>query len=544
MKRFIPLLLIILSLLPVLDLVRPGLPVGHDTPDHVARIANFYQSLSEGNLIPRWAGNLNWGYGHPILMFLYPLPSYVASLFHVIGFSFVDSTKLVFGVAYILSALTMYLWMSSAFGKRAGLIGALLYIFAPYRFVDLYVRGAIGEHVAFVFPPLVFYGMLGIAKNHRSKPGGVITALSMAGLLLSHNAIALMILPLIALYVVYLFTFESKHSPNYLLLTTYYLLLGFALSAFFWIPALVEGKYTLRDIVTAGEALHRFVPWTWFLYSSWNYGSGEVLSKFLGFGQWIGIVLSIMVIGKSKDQTLRIMLVGALSMLIVSLFMMTEASSGIWQRIVLLQKFQFPWRFLSLSVLASAVLGGISIPSLLQKNKHILLIAFCFLTIFSTATMWHPSGYEQRDESVYSAIFPSTTDTGESSPIWSIRAMGQRPTHLAFILSGIGTITEVFRNTTHRQYAVTAEDQLRIAENTLYFPGWKVFIDGKESQIEFQDPANRGIITYYVPAGNHVVNIYFSNTKVREVANSISIISLGLFFVWFIMMRLNYYEKL
>ena len=149
-------LLIILSLFPVLDLVRPGLPMGHDTPDHVARIANFYQSLSEGNLIPRWAGNLNWGYGHPILMFLYPLPSYVASLFHVIGFSFVDSTKLVFGVAYILSALTMYLWMSSAFGKRAGLIGALLYIFAPYRFVDLYVRGAIGEHVAFVFPPLIF----------------------------------------------------------------------------------------------------------------------------------------------------------------------------------------------------------------------------------------------------------------------------------------------------------------------------------------------------------------------------------------------------
>ena len=199
--------------------------------------------------------------------------------------------------------------------------------------------------------------MLGIAKNYRSKLGGVITALGMAGLLLSHNAIALMILPLIALYLVYLFTFESKHSPYYLLLTTFYLFLGFALSAFFWIPALVEGKYTLRDIVTAGEALHRFVPWTWFLYSSWNYGSGEVLSKFLGFGQWIGIVLSIMVIGKTKDQTLRIMLVGTLSMLIISLFMMTEASSGIWQRIVLLQKFQFPWRFLSLTVLASAVLG-------------------------------------------------------------------------------------------------------------------------------------------------------------------------------------------
>jgi len=168
MKKFIPWMVIILLMLPILSLIRPGLPDGHDTQDHVARIANFYQSLSEGNLVPRWAGNLNWGYGHPILMFLYPLPSYAASLFHYIGFSFVDSTKLVFGVSYIVSGLTMYLWMSSAFGKRAGFISALLYTFAPYRFVDLYVRGAIGEHVAFVFPPLIFFFLYKIAVVNNS----------------------------------------------------------------------------------------------------------------------------------------------------------------------------------------------------------------------------------------------------------------------------------------------------------------------------------------------------------------------------------------
>ncbi len=75
--------LLALSIFPLLDLLHPGIPRGHDTPDHVARIANFYQSLAEGNLIPRWAGNLNWGYGHPILMFLYPLPSYIASVFPI-----------------------------------------------------------------------------------------------------------------------------------------------------------------------------------------------------------------------------------------------------------------------------------------------------------------------------------------------------------------------------------------------------------------------------------------------------------------------------
>lgn len=538
MKKFIPLLLFIFSILPILDLARPGLPAGHDTPDHVARIANFYQSLSEGNLIPRWAGNLNWGYGHPILMFLYPLPSYIASLFHFFGFSFVDSTKLVFGVSYIASILAMYLFASTSWGIIPGFTAAVLYGYAPYRFVDLYVRGALGEHVAFVFPPLIFYGLLTLAKNHRSKVACVIIAISMAGLILSHNAIALMLLPLIAGYIIYLYIFESKRSLNYLLLTAFYLLLGFALSAFFWIPAFFEGKYTLRDIVTAGEALHRFVPWTWFLYSSWNYGSGEVLSKFLGFAQWIGILVSVFVIWQRKDQKLRVILFGLLSILVISLFMMTEESSFIWRRVVLLQKFQFPWRFLSLTVLVSAILGGISTAEVMirVKNKNYLLVFFCIVILGTTMYMWHPSGYQQRDESVYSSIYPSTTDTGESSPIWSIRQMGERPSESAVPIQGNGTIALIGKNTTQREYSVIAEEELRVAENTLYFPGWKVFIDGRETQIQYQDPAYRGLMTFFVPVGKHIVTIRFSDTKVRMVANSISIISFGLlcvfYFVW------------
>src|SRR3990170_4037105 len=91
------------ALIPLIPLLHPGLPVTHDGQDHVARIANFYQNLSEGNIIPRWAENLNWGYGHPILEFLYPLPSYLASLFHFFGFTLVDSVKIVFGTGFILS---------------------------------------------------------------------------------------------------------------------------------------------------------------------------------------------------------------------------------------------------------------------------------------------------------------------------------------------------------------------------------------------------------------------------------------------------------
>ena len=72
-KNVLLALLICLSLLPLIGLFPTGIPWTHDGKDHVVRIANFYQNLQEGNLVPRWGENLNWGYGHPVMMFLYPL---------------------------------------------------------------------------------------------------------------------------------------------------------------------------------------------------------------------------------------------------------------------------------------------------------------------------------------------------------------------------------------------------------------------------------------------------------------------------------------
>ncbi len=190
--------LILISVLPLSALIHSGLPITHDGQDHVARIANFYLSLSEGNIVPRWASNLNWGYGHPILMFLYPLPSYFASLFHLLGFSLVDSVKSVFGFSYILSFFFMFLWLRQFLGKFPALTGSVIYIYAPYRFVDLYVRGAIGEHVAFIFLPLICYFIL---KTYIAKKNQAFyflgLCLASSGLILSHNAISLVFFPFV-----------------------------------------------------------------------------------------------------------------------------------------------------------------------------------------------------------------------------------------------------------------------------------------------------------------------------------------------------------
>lgn len=518
MKRIVakPLFWIVLiSLLPVLSLLHPGMPFVHDGQDHVVRIVNFYTALKEGIIIPRWAANLDWGYGHPVLMFLYPLPEYLASAFHFIGFTLVDSTKLVFGLSFVASAITMFLWMSAEFGVSAGILGALLYSFAPYRFVDLHVRGALGEHIAFIFPPLILYFL-----RKRSYIG---FSLSLAALILSHNAISLMFLPVVGLYGLYLLIFEEKKRLHFIISALLFTVFGFGLAAFFWLPALIEGKFTLRDIVTAGAALQRFVPWSWFVYSPWNYGGTDELTKSLGWPQWIGIIASGFFFVKAKEKKFKIFVVCLLAILFVSLFIQTAWSAPVWRASSLLQDFQFPWRFLSLSVFAAAVLGGIG----LSKLPRSVFLIFCLFAVVITVNMWYPKGFQIHDDSFYSGIYPGTTDTGESSPVWSVRFMEHAPANPLAVIDGDATVTVGKRTTTEHNYILTVRKPTLMIENTLYFPKWTIYVNDEPTQVEWQNPTYRGIMTFRVSPGTVRVRVVFEDTRVRKIANIISVISIA-----------------
>lgn len=119
----------------------------------------------------------------------------------------------------------------------------------------------------------------------------------------------------------------------------------------------------------------------------------------------------------------------------------------------------------------------------------------------------------------------STTDTGESSPIWSIRFMEHTPNAVSEVIDGEATIQQTYRSTTRHTYTITASKPSRILENTLYFPGWNTYVDNTPVTMQFQDPNYRGLITYDISQGSHVVSVRFEDTKVRKLANIISIVS-------------------
>lgn len=541
MRKYLYLLIVLVfSLIPLVDLLHPGLPITHDGQDHVARIANFYKNLEEGVIIPRWAANLNWGYGHPILMFLYPLPSYIASFFHLIGFNLIDSTKIVFALGLVLSGVFMFMWISEALDPFLGLLSGIIYMITPYKFVELYVRGDIGENLAFAFVPLVFFFMLKVARNkHVGYKIGL--SFSVAFLILSHNAISLMFMPFIFFYIWYLGKWEKIKILELLI----FIFIGFGLSAFFWFPALIEGKYTLRNIVTNNGFVDKFVTLGSLIYGYWNYGGTGQFTTQIGIVNLLSFLFSpfaLLFLSKT-EKAKKILIVSLLVFSAISLFLMLENSSFIWERITLLQNFQFPWRFLAILVFTTTSLLVVSLSFLKEKIKICVGIVFIISILFFNKDYWHAQGYLYKSDAFFKGEYLGTTDTGESAPIWSVRFMEKKPKAHLETIDGNAKITELKRTSTNHLYKVYVFGKARLLENTLYFPGWRIMVDGKQTDIQFQDPNHRGLMTFYVEKGDHVVNIVYKDTKLRVISNSISLFSLFILFTVLMLLAVRFVNK-
>jgi hypothetical protein len=173
------------------------LPVdGYDAPYHLFWIGAWHVLWQHGILYPRWLSDSFRGFGAPSFYFYPPLAFVLASaLYAVLPNLNPDAIGKLFGLLIFgISGVTMFLYLrwhsgSQTKDRAAHVFGALLYVFAPYRFFDYAVRGAISEHLAFVFIPLVFWGIDMFAERPTQsgmRKGMLLLALSLTLLFLSN----------------------------------------------------------------------------------------------------------------------------------------------------------------------------------------------------------------------------------------------------------------------------------------------------------------------------------------------------------------------
>lgn len=529
-KTFIHLSIIVFLLsLFLIPLFTNQFYASHDGEAHAARFAAYFKAFQDGQFIPRWAGDLNYGYGTPVFIFYYPLPGYIGSLLHLFGFSFEMAFKTIIALSFIGSGISFYFWSRLSFTDEIAITGAMLYGLAPYHFLNLYVRGDVAELLSLAFVPLVFYFIERFAREKSIKQL-VLGAIVYALVILSHNGISLMFSPVFLFYI-----FLKARTMRTFFQSTIILLLGLLLSAFFWMPALYEGKYTYARLFIGDLYKEHFATLQKLFYSEW--GFGPHIAEHDGLSPQIGI-LYVSLVGACIYYALlkkenRSKILSWLTIFLLAVFISTAISAIFWQHLPLIKLFQFPWRFTALSSFAAAILGCYG---LMYTKVHIRITFLLALLLLSTSFMKVKSIPVKSDD--YYMSYPHTTYFHwEATSIWTAGDPGKRAEKDVEVITGDATINYISMKSNEHVYNVKAQRDSKLLDNTIYFPGWKVFLDGEKVPIEFQDSEHRGLITYSVPKGDHGITVRFEESPIRLLADIISVIAV--FFVGLLFLLRN-----
>ncbi len=531
-KKNIDLIFIVLiSTIPLLSFFSTSnLPHTHDGLVHLPRMAAFYKALLDFQIPVRWAGDLNYGYGLPLFNFIYHFPYLVSSVFIFLGFGLVNSFKLTLGISFILSGVFMYYFTKEFFqdNKRAVLV-SVFYQFFPFRFVEILMRGSFGEVYAYVFLPLILYGSVRISKKINFLNILIISS-GVYFLIISHNSVSLLFFGISLLFNLFFL------SGKYRFWAIASLFFGLCLASYYWIPAIVDHKYTYGDLFMKNIYMSHFPPlFNFFIPNLTNQItlSTEGIPVQIGAFHVLGILLSIVVLFKRGTKIKKIIYF-SLFLTFVSLFLMQPVSKFFWEKISLLRQFQFPWRILSVISFSSS-LSAISYLEFRIFNRRSIFYLLILFVIVLNCYYFRPLLGEDKISEKYYWNFPlNTTYYGETDVIWSAGPAKSYPKSRVEVISGKGNITSLVKKSNLHYFVVKSKNGIKVVDHTEYFPGWKVFVNKKEVPVQFQDPNHRGELTFFVPRGINSVEVKFTETKVRLIADILSTLSFLTFIPLFI----------
>lgn len=506
MKKYIVTLLLIV-IYAGLPLLQPGFIPTHDGEYHVIRIYEFFTMLRHGSLFPRWAPGLNSGYGIPLFNFQYSFPNYIGSLFYFTGFGLVDSFKLTMFMGYLVATFACFLWLRKMFNNTAALVGAIVFAFVPYWFVDIYVRGSVGEVMAIACLMIAL-----AASEYRKK---VLLAVAVGVLIVSHNILAMLFTPLLGLYVLYRF------KEGFI-----YAILGVCLASYFWIPALMERPYVVG--LNSVDYRDHFPDLSQLLIPSWGTGFSQPGTSYNEMSQQVGLIplgitfVAFFLAFGEKDRNRRKLLFGFLCLFVASFFLMLPLSQGIWVFASPLQLLQYPWRLLSFIIPISGFLASYVA---YRTKSPFVWIGIAILSIALVRQYIRPVVYTRRDDSYYLSrreFTDGTSSLGNSfSTIWS-PWIPQRAESKLEVISGKARIQVLKLLPIQYDAKILVSEKSKIRVNSLYYPGWLLTVDGKRMPIENKN----GLIQFTLPSGGHDVSIIFRETTLRFLADSLSILSL------------------
>ncbi len=552
-KWLVLLLLVLMALGSVYYLLLPGFYEPQDL-HHIADIYEMYRSFVSGQLPPRWGPDFLYSYGYPLFNFYYVGPFYLGALFYFISGSLRGSYEMVFITGVVVGTAGFYLFLKDHYSKAAAASAAILFTYTPYKAVQIYVRGAMGELLALSLMPWFLY-LFEKYISERKRKWYILSVLTTSAIIISHNYLWVLILGFSGLYITFRSVMEKKLSMFWKFISG--ILLSFGITAYWWLPALSEQK--LLNTQTPFPLVDHFPFIKQLIVPSWGYGASlwgpsDGMSFQLGAVNIIVVIVSFIIFLSVKKKKSSILFIWSLTAFILCVFFMNIRSYFIWRIVPFYNLFQFPWRLLSFTSLFSSVLAAAAVENLLENGRKSLGKALAYLiAIFSVALTFgyfRPSQiFFKSDDDYLNRMFADRTTQGYKNnvsseyinysedylllPKWLDKKPGFLPKE-KFVAAdtnavAVGRIYET--NPVRWEADVTVNDPGKLNFYSLYFPGWNATVDGKKVDIA---PGASGQIVIDLKKGDRYVKLYWAETPLRKTADMISvfflIVLMGLFF--------------
>lgn len=349
---------------------------GHDIYFHLMRIEGLAQGLRAGEFPVRIQPAWYDGYGYAVSVFYSDLFLYPAALLRLLGISLQDTYKVYVVLCNIATALISGYSFGTIFRKREiGVFGSCLYTLTPYRLVNLYTRGALGEYTGMIFWPLLIYSCVLLLNEDRNRvqlqKGAVFMGISMAGMLQSHMLTAeIACMVLLLLVIVYCRRIFHK---EVMLAGCGAVAVALGLSAWFLIPFLdymLLGRFNINSIRNNDIMIQRQGTFLSQVFAIFDNAVGQSLDSGAGtagdFTQGVGLSLMLSVIilmllcirgylkqeeRRNRQITITAAGLGALMVVMSTLYFPWDRLcriSRIFRYIIV--KIQFPWRFTGVAV--------------------------------------------------------------------------------------------------------------------------------------------------------------------------------------------------
>ncbi len=537
-------------------LTRSGLPVFTDAEQHVYRAYEVMEAWKAGVLYPRWAPDLFYAFGYPVFHYYAPLTYHLAAAYGFVFGGPLAGMKFVLVSAAYLGAAGMYLFGRDRWGGEAGVIAAAAFGLAPYVvYIDPHARGAVPETFAIGLAPVMLWAFARLRISRAASPGNLIfAALMLAALTLSHNLMAFVFLGLLAAWLAWEALVGEGSDPAHrasgwlnVIPPGAAILLGLGLSAFMWLPAILERGAVQYQTLSSGyfDFHNYFIRARELLAPSLIFDLGATQMRFnhnLGVAPWLLAALGALSMFSARRRW-RSVLFFALAALAL-IFLMTPSSVSVWETFPIIAFLQFPTRLLGPAAVVLGILAGASASwadTWRSPWSHAVFgaaaVAACLAGAMPLLNLppwgdFGPVNPQRIFKTERDGRGVGTTSGNEFLPVGVTVVPGPRASlwdsYAAEVVDKINratlpeaaTVTVVEHGPEHDRFRVSSQTPFVLRPYTFYWPGWTAYVDGVKTPIEIADPD--GWITFWVPAGTHDVRLRLEDTPPRGLGWGVS----------------------